>query len=37
MPLGNIFSRDHGGPVMKHSMNDISTVQSHQTPGVSAR
>ena len=35
--LGNIFSHDHGGSVMKHSMNNISTIQSHQTPGVRTR
>ena len=33
MSPGNIFSLDHGGPVMKHSMNDMSTVQSHQVAG----
>ena len=33
MSPGNIFSLDHGGPVMKHSMNDMSTVQSHQIAG----
>ena len=35
--LENIFSHDHGGPIMKHLMNKISTVQSHQTSGVSTR
>ena len=34
---GRYIFRLSWAPVMKHSMNDINTVQLHQTPGVSTR